>query len=124
MGAVFSKLLKEHFPTIHVLRKILHKNIVKIKYSCIKNINSAISSHSKNILNPKTELYRCNCWYEESFPLNRECLTPQAVYRTIVTNVANEDIKITSVWQISHLKKNIVTTKEISSVRNTVIPQN
>ena len=31
----------------HILHKIFNKNTVKISYSCMKNINSVISSHNK-----------------------------------------------------------------------------
>ena len=49
VGKVFLKILKNYFPTSHILHKIFCKNTVKISYSCMKNINSVISSHNKNI---------------------------------------------------------------------------
>ena len=49
VGKVFLKILKNYFPTSHILHKIFCKNTVKISYSCMKNINSIISSHNKNI---------------------------------------------------------------------------
>ena len=89
---IFLKLLKKHFPTSHILHKIFNKNTVKISYSCMKNINSVISSHIKNILNPRTTPFGCNCRKKESCPLNGECLTSQLVYRATVTNAVNEDM--------------------------------
>ena len=74
VGKVFLKSLKKHFPASHILRKIFIRNNVKISYSCMKNINSIISSYNKNILNPKTVSFGCNCWKKESCPLNEECL--------------------------------------------------
>ena len=74
-GKVFLKLLKKHFPASHILHKIFNKSTVKISYSCMKNINFVISSHSKNILNPRTASFGCNCRKKESCPLNGECLT-------------------------------------------------
>ena len=59
----------------------------------MKNINSVISSHNKNILNPRTTLFGCNCRKKESCPLNGECLTSQLVDRATVTNAVNEDMK-------------------------------
>ena len=59
----------------------------------MKNINSVISSHNKNILNPTTTSFRCNCRKKESCPLNGECLTSQLVYRATVTNAVNKDMK-------------------------------
>ena len=54
---------------------------------------SYVSSHNKNILNPRTASFGCNCWKKESCPLNGECLASQLVYRATVTNAVNEDIK-------------------------------
>ena len=92
VGKVFLQLLKKHFPASHILNKIFNKNTVKISYSCTKNINSVISSHNKNILNPRTASFGCNCRKKESCPLSGECLTSQLVYRATVTNTAYEDI--------------------------------
>ena len=93
VGKVFLKLLKRHFPTSHVLLKVFNKSTVKISYSCMENINPVISSHNKNILNPRTTSLWCNCWKKESCHLNGECLTSQLVYRPAVTNPVNEDMK-------------------------------
>ena len=79
VGKLFLKSLKKHFPASYILRKIFIRNNVKISYSCMKNINSIISSYNKNILNPKTVSFGCNCWKKESCPLNEECLTSQFV---------------------------------------------
>ena len=59
----------------------------------MKNIKFVISSHNKNILNPRTTSFGCNCWKKESCPLNGECLTSQLVYRAAVTKAVNEDMK-------------------------------
>ena len=57
-------------------------------------------------------------------PLYGEYLTPQLVYRATVTNAVNKDLKKYIDWQVPLLKKEIVTTKETSSVRITQIAQN
>ena len=93
VGKVFLKLLKKHFPGSHILHKIFSKSTVKISYSCMKNISSVISSHNKNVLNPRTASFGCNCRKKESFPLNGECLTSQFVYRATVTNAVKEDMQ-------------------------------
>ena len=79
VGKLFLKSLKKHFPASYILRKIFIRNNVKISYSCMKSINSIISSYNNNILNPKTVSFGCNCWKKESCPLNEECLTSQFV---------------------------------------------
>ena len=53
VGKVFLKLSKKIFPTSHILYKVFNKNTVRISYSCIKIIKFVISSHNKNILNPR-----------------------------------------------------------------------
>ena len=93
VGRVFLKLLKKHFPASHILHKIFNKNTVKSSYSCMKNINSVISYHNKNVLNSSAVSFGCNCRKKESCPLNGECLTSQLVYRATVTNAVNEDMK-------------------------------
>ena len=93
VGKVFLKLLKKNFSASHILHKIFNKNTVKISYSCMKNINSIISSHNKNILNPITASFGCNCQKKENRSLNGECLTSQLVYRAMVTNAVNESMK-------------------------------
>ena len=59
----------------------------------MKNINFVISSHKKNILNPRATSFGCNCRKKESCPLNGECLTSQLVYRATANNAVHEDIK-------------------------------
>ena len=41
---------------------------VKISHSCMRNINSGISSHDKSILNPRTLSFGCNCWKKKVVP--------------------------------------------------------
>ena len=53
IGKTFLQLLLKHFPKNHEMHNILKKNTLKISYSCINNISSVLSTHSKNILNPK-----------------------------------------------------------------------
>ena len=93
VGKVTELLLKIHFPGCYILHKTFNRNTAKISCSCMKNINSVISSHSKNILNPITASFGCNCWKKESCPLNGECLTSQLAYRAAVTNAVNESMK-------------------------------
>ena len=52
---LFLKLLKGYFPSSRILLKTFNKNTVKISYSCMKNINSIISFHNKNILNHRAK---------------------------------------------------------------------
>ena len=52
IGKIFVNLINKHFPKTNNVHKIFNKNTVKISYSCMSNISSAISGHNKNLLNP------------------------------------------------------------------------
>ena len=56
-------------------------------------MNSIISEHNHNILNPRQRSFGCNCRKKNSCPLNGESLTPKVIYRADVTNDANSDQK-------------------------------
>ena len=63
------------------MHKIFNKNTVKISYSCMNNISSILSTHNKNILNPRQTFFGCNCRNKDNCPLDGECLTPNIIYR-------------------------------------------
>ena len=53
IGKTFLQLLSKHFPKDHQMYKLFNRNTVKVSYSCMNNISSILSTHNKNILNPK-----------------------------------------------------------------------
>ena len=55
----------------------------------MKNMDSIISGHIHNILNPNQKSFGC----KHSCPLNGKCLTPKVIYRADVSNEANNDQK-------------------------------
>ena len=57
------------------------------------NIAAIISSHSKQVLKPKLESYGCNCRHRDSCPMENQCLTPQIVDRTDVSNSKDNETK-------------------------------
>ena len=59
-------------------------------------MGSIISGHNHNILNRKQKSFACNCRKKNSCPLNGECLTPKVIYRTDVSDEANNDQKFYS----------------------------
>ena len=69
IGKNFLHLLK-HFPANNKMHKIFNKNTVKVSYSCMKNMDSIISGHNHNILNPKQKSFGCNCRKKDCCPLN------------------------------------------------------
>ena len=59
--------MKIYFPKTNKLYKILHKNTLKVSYSCMNNMSSIPSSHNLNVINPyKTQTYGYNYIIEES----------------------------------------------------------
>ena len=67
------------------MHKIFNKNNVKISYSCMNNIISILSTHNKNILNPKQASFGCNWRNKDNCPLDGECLTPNIIYYADIT---------------------------------------
>ena len=61
VGKTFLKLLQCHFPKRHLMHKIFNRNTVKTSYCCMRNMESIISSHNKQILYPSMEYFGCNC---------------------------------------------------------------
>ena len=85
IGKIFFKLLNKHFPKSNKLYKIFNRNTVKISYSCMKNLNSIISSHNALQLKTKNDSNGlCNCRNQESCPLQGKCLTRNIIYQATV----------------------------------------
>ena len=88
LGKEFFKLLKYHFPKRHKMSKIFNKNMVKLSYSCCRNICSKISSNNQRIIiKPPPTNYGCNCRDWSNCPLDNKCLTPSIVYRAILSAI-------------------------------------
>ena len=85
IGKTFLQLLSKHFPKDHKMHNIFNKNTVKISYSCMNNIRSILSTHNKNILNPKQRPFDCNCRNKYNCPLDGECLRPNIIYHADIT---------------------------------------
>ena len=61
VGKHFLHLLVKHFPANNKMHKRFNKNAVKVSYNYMKNMDSIISGHNHNILNPKQKSFGCNC---------------------------------------------------------------
>ena len=81
----FLQLLSENFPKDHEMHKIFNKNTVKISYTCMNNISSILSTHNKDILNPKQTSFGCSRRNKDHCPLDGECLTPNIIYPGDIT---------------------------------------
>ena len=93
IGKIFLQLLSKYFPKNHRMYKIYNRNTVKTSYSYMTNIASIILAHTRNILNPIVQSFRCNCRVKSSSPLNGECLTWKIIYRADVSNDKNSNKK-------------------------------
>ena len=96
IGSFFLKLVNKHFPKNHKYRKIFNRNTLKISYSCMPSVKSAINVHNRRILQENTEELRtCNCIKKETCPLSNQCLTTNIIYEaTITSNSHNSRPKI------------------------------
>ena len=90
---IFLKLVKRRFPKENPLHKIFNKNTLKVSYSSMGNVASALSSQNKNILYPKKSEFGCNCTSKTDFPLDSKCLTPNIVYQADIRNDSNDEKK-------------------------------
>ena len=88
IGGKFLRLIDEHFPEGHQLRKILNRNTIKISYKCMPNLKSQISKHNFKILKDQEapiDRGGCNCRRSMGpCPLGGNCLTDNLVYRAEV----------------------------------------
>ena len=56
IGKEFLKLMDKHFLPQHKLHKILNRNNIKIRYSCMLNIKVIITGHNKKLLKKENSL--------------------------------------------------------------------
>lgn len=93
IGKKFLKLVLKHFPRNNSLHKIFNKNTIKISYSCMRNVSSIIASHNKKILSPEPPSRTCNCINKNNCPLQNKCLTQNVVYKAVVRNTSDDEIR-------------------------------
>ena len=92
IGSYFLKLVNKHFPKNSKYRKIFNRNTLKISYSCMPNIKSAINNHNRRILQENNDNERaCNCIRKEACPLSNQCLTTNIVYEATITSIAQDN---------------------------------
>ena len=71
------RYLFKHFPRDHKFLKIFNRNNIKVSYSCMPNIKSAINSHNRKILHPpvNSQSRTCNCIKKTDYPLQEKFLS-------------------------------------------------
>ena len=94
VGKTFLKLLQCQFPKRHPMHKIINRNTAKKSYCCMRKMESVISSHNKQILNPSKEYFGCLSRVRNECPLEKKCRTPNIVYEAQVSNKSKNGCKI------------------------------
>ena len=89
IGRSFLNLVEKHFDSNHPFHQIFSKATIKVSYSCMANVKSAINAHNRKVLNKevegeKVEKRNCNC-RKEPCPVNQNCLTNGIIYQAKVT---------------------------------------
>ena len=107
IGRYFLNLLDKHFPQDHKFHKIFNINNIKVSYSCMPNIKSAINSHHRKILlSPVNNQSRtCNCINKTDCPLQ-------------------EKRKFIMAYQKLNLKQDTRTIKSPSTTKSTKMTRN
>jgi hypothetical protein len=85
----FLTLVDKHFPRNHKFKKLFNRNNLKVSYSCMRNMQSIVTSHNRKILNekPQEEPERtCNCSRNATCPMNGNCLSENTIYSGKITS--------------------------------------
>ena len=88
IGRYVLNLIDKHFPRHHKFHKILNRNNIKVSYSCMPIIKSAINSHNRKILHPpvNSESRTCNCIKKTDCPLQEKSFSENALYQADITS--------------------------------------
>ena len=103
IGRYFLNLLDKHFPQDHKFHKIFNRNNIKVSYSCMPNIKSAINSHNRKILHSPVDNQSrtCNCINKTDFPLQEKCLSENTLYQA---DISSENFQTKIYYGISETK--------------------
>ena len=103
IGRYFLNLLDKHFPQDHKFHKIFNRNNIKVSYSCMPNIKSAINSHNRKILHSpvNNQSRTCNCINKANCPLQEKCLSENTLYQA---DISSENFQTKIYYGISETK--------------------
>ena len=89
------------FPRIHWLRKIFNRNTIKVRYSCMCNIQQFIKKYNNFIQNKRNKItLSCDCRDKNECKLNGNCRTENVIYKYPSKKVGTTTIKIHSKTKI------------------------
>ena len=103
IGRYFLNLLDKHFPQDHKFHKIFNRNNIKVSYSCMPNIKSAINSHNRKILHSpvNNQSRTCNCINKANCLLQEKCLSENTLYQV---DISSENFQTKIYYGISETK--------------------
>ena len=87
IGRYFLNLLDKHFPQDHNFHKIFNRNNIKVSYSCMSNIKSAINSHNSSIHSPvNNQSSTGNCINKTDCSLQEKWLSQNTLYQADISS--------------------------------------
>ena len=103
IGRYFLNLLDKHFPQDHKFHKIFNRNNIKVSYSCMPNIKSAINLHNRKTLHSpvNNQSRTCNCINKANCPLQEKCLSENTLYQA---DISSENFQTKIYYGISETK--------------------
>ena len=102
-GRYFLNLIDKAVPRDHKFHKSFNRNNIKVSYSCMPNIKSAINSHNRKILNPpvNNQSRTCKCISKTDCPLQENCLSKNTLYQA---DISSENFQTKIYYGISEAK--------------------
>ena len=117
IGKIFLSIINKCFPPDHPLRKICNRNTLKISYSCMPSMGSAIARHNTKLLNDGKESVTsptCNCRGGTlECPVNGQCLNQNVIYRAAVTTTHDNNSEFYTGLTSRSFKKDRVNIEQI-----------
>ena len=119
MWKTLLKFIRRYFSKENPLHKIFNKNTLKVSYSSMGNVASALSSQNRNILYPKKSEFGCNCTSKTDCQVDNKLFTKQML-KTILIMRRNFTLGF-----LRHLLRRVSeTTKKNSLIRSIGIALN
>ena len=122
---VSRKVFVKHFPGDHKFHKIFNRNNIKVSYSCMPNIKSAINSHNRKILHPpvNSQSRTCNCIKKTDCPLQEKCFSENTLYQADFSSENFQTKIYYGIWE-TKFKTRYRTIKNPSTTKSTKMTRN
>ena len=93
VGRRFLKLVEKHFSKETKLQNVFNKNMSKVSYCCIQNMNQIINRHNRKVKQTKKEeILPYNCRQKNDCPMDAKCRTMNTVYKYVALIPTKPDI--------------------------------